>query len=89
MGDKMPGAKPSAAAVLACAAADDAGSSPISGDPSWMAWAFQAATSRPAVPATAISSATGRAAANRADPGPAGSRPGAARRPPGRRLPAG
>ena len=66
VGDKMPGAKPSAAAVLARAAADDAGSSLINGDPSWMVWAPQAAASRPAVPAAAISSAMGRAAANRA-----------------------
>ena len=42
------------------------GSSLISGDPRWRAWAFQAAASRPAVPAATISSATGRAAANRA-----------------------
>ena len=66
MGDKMPGAKPSAAAVPARAAGDDAGSSLISGDPMRMAWAPEAAATRPTVHPAAISSATGRAAASRA-----------------------
>ena len=87
VGDKMPGAKPSAAAVPARAAGDDAGSSLISGDPRWMVWAPQAAASRPAVPAAAISSATGRAAANRAAR-VSGSSASAAWRPRARRPPA-
>ena len=66
VGDKMPGAKPSEAAVLARTAVALAGSSPISGDPRRKSRATQAAASRPTVQAAAISSAMGRAAATRA-----------------------
>jgi hypothetical protein len=66
VGDKMPGAKPSAAAALARTAVAEAGSSRISGDPRRRSRAPQAAASRPAVHAATTSTATGRATASRA-----------------------
>jgi hypothetical protein len=68
VGDKMPGAKPFAAASCADLAGDEAGSSLTSGEPRRGCRAAKASASRPAVHATAAIRATGQAAANRARP---------------------
>jgi len=70
-GTSLPSSGPVAGAGLPRSASRPRrpGSRPSSGDPTRIAWAPQAAVSRPAVHAAAISSATCRAAASRHYPG--------------------
>ena len=70
-GASIPGANPAAAAAPARATSDDAGISPISGDPSPSPRAPEAASTSPATHPAATSNATGLEAASRASRNPA------------------